>query len=41
MHLRLSERACSSLQPEPNMSLNLEIADIINAKKANAKAFFV
>ncbi|KAK9895112.1 VHS-domain-containing protein [Cystobasidium minutum MCA 4210] len=29
------DRACSPLLPEPDMALNLEIADVINAKKAN------
>ncbi|KAI9620829.1 hypothetical protein H4Q26_013499 [Puccinia striiformis f. sp. tritici PST-130] len=29
------ERACSPMLSQPNMSLNLEIADLINMKKAN------
>ncbi|MBW0491512.1 hypothetical protein O181_031227 [Austropuccinia psidii MF-1] len=29
------ERACSPMLSQPNMSLNLEIADLINLKKAN------
>lgn len=31
----LAERACDPSLHEPNMSLDLEIADIINQKKAN------
>jgi len=29
------ERACSPMLSQPNMSLNLEIADLVNMKKAN------
>jgi len=31
----VQDRACSPLLPEPDMALNLEIADVILAKKAN------
>ena len=34
--MHVPDRACNPTLPEPNMSLNLEIADMINAKKANA-----
>lgn len=35
MKWRLTERCCDPSNREPNLSLNLELADYIKSKKAN------